>query len=431
MKISELYKIFSENQSIAIDSRRVKPGSIFFAIKGENFDGNKFASAAIKSGAKLAVISDRKYKISVKTVIVKDTIETLQELAKYHRENLKKTHIIGITGSNGKTTTKELIYKILSEKYNTYATPKNFNNHIGLPLSILSIKNKTDFAIIEMGANHQGEIKQLCNIAQPDSGLITNIGKAHLEGFGSLENLIETKIALFEAVKQNKGVFFLNTNDENLTRNIKRYEKIIKYGKVSDNEIVVKRIKNNPFLNIGLSINNKDYKIETKLIGEYNIENIIASLNVGLYFNVDLESIKSAILNYQPKNNRSQLLKTEKNILVLDMYNANPTSMRVSIENFAKLDLKNKILLIGDMLELGKNEKLEHQQIIDYAKTKNFEQIITVGEIFYGCNNLENILSFKNVEELNKYLKKKIIKNKSILLKASNGTGLKKSLKYL
>lgn len=430
MNISELYEIYKQSGKISTDSRNIIKDCVFFALKGENFDGNKFAQNAINSGAKVAVISDKKFEIASKTILVNDTLETLQQLAHYHRKNLG-IKILGITGTNGKTTTKELVFKVLSQKYKTFATQGNFNNHIGVPSTILSLTEEFEFAVVEMGANHINEIKELCQIVEPDLGIITNIGKAHLEGFGSIENLINTKLALFESVKSNKGIFLLNTNSQILEQRIKNYQSIIKYGNAEDSIVKVVEVFNEMFLRFVVEINGKNFEIKTQMVGKYNIDNVLAAITVGIVAEVPLDKIIDAVWNFKPNNNRSELRKTQKNMLVLDMYNANPTSMNAAIENFSEIELANKFLIIGDMLELGENEKNEHQQIIDLIKNKEFKNVFFVGKIFNSCSSPNDFKKFLNVDELIEYLKTNRLEGYNILLKASNGTGLKKCVEYL
>ncbi|MBN2890452.1 MAG: UDP-N-acetylmuramoyl-tripeptide--D-alanyl-D-alanine ligase [Bacteroidales bacterium] len=425
MEIQELYNIFKKNPVISTDSRKITPNSLFFALKGENFDGNKFAQSAINDGAAYAIISDKNFEIDGKTILVDNTLKTLQELAKFHRKEID-IKIVGITGTNGKTTTKELVAKVLSKQFKTYATQGNFNNHIGVPLTLLSLTNDIEVAVVEMGANHFGEIAELCEISQPNIGLITNIGKAHLEGFGSLENLINTKLGLFEAIKKSNGFFLLNTNDNILTERINNYENIAEYGKTNNSIVKIVEIFDNIFLKLKVKICTKFYEINTKLIGKYNTDNVLAAIAVGLVNNISTDKIIEAIEEYEPSNNRSQLKKTDKNTLILDMYNANPTSMSLAIQNFAELDLPNKVLIIGDMLELGKNEKQDHQEIIELINNYKFKDVFLVGKILSSCNYSADYKAFENVNLLNEYLQHNEIKDCTILLKASNGTGLKK-----
>jgi len=430
MNTASLYNIYKQYPIITTDSRNISENSIFFALKGDSFDGNKFAKQAIDDGAEYAVISDERYAIENKTILVNDTLKTLQDLANYHRKQ-SKTKIFAITGSNGKTTTKELISSVLSRKFKTFATPGNFNNHIGLPLSLLSIKEDTEIAIIEMGANHKGEIDELCNIAEPDMGLITNIGFAHLEGFGNIETLIDTKLGLFRAIKRKNGKFLLNSNDEVLSERINNYENVVNYGKSETSIVSCAEQIDDIYLNFKVNISNSEHIVKTKLIGKYNTDNVLAAIIAGIINHVPIKDILLAIAEYQPSNNRSQLVKTENNTLILDMYNANPTSMKVAIENFAIINLPKKTLFIGDMLELGENEVEEHQKIIDFVNSQSFEAVFIVGKIFGKCKNVNQHFLFQNIDFFAKWLEANPQKNRSILIKASNGTGLKKCVKYL
>ena len=428
--INKIYEKYLISGKVTTDSRNVPQGSIFFALKGDKFDGNKFAQQAIDNGADFCVISDKNYEIKGKTFLVEDTLKALQKLAKTHRNNLK-INTIGITGSNGKTTTKELVKAVLSQKYKTLATQGNLNNHIGVPLTILSLDNTYEYAVVEMGANHIGEIAELCDIAQPNYGIITNIGFAHLEGFGSLENLINTKLALFDAVKKQKGTFLLNADDKYLTNYVKNYDKIIKFGYSTGDLVKVIEEFNELFIKLVVKINNENHLIKTQLVGKYNISNILAAITIGLTCGISADNAIIAIENYKPANNRSELRKTNKNTLILDMYNANPTSMKASIENFAEIDLPRKMLIIGDMLELGKNEQEEHQKIINLIEKLAFKDVVLIGKIFASCSIPENYIVFETIDDFIKNLQQNPIKNYSILLKASNGTGLKKCVEYL
>jgi UDP-N-acetylmuramoyl-tripeptide--D-alanyl-D-alanine ligase len=428
--INKIYEKYLISGKVTTDSRNVPQGSIFFALKGDKFDGNKFAQQAIDNGADFCVISDKNYEIKGKTFLVEDTLKALQKLAKTHRNNLK-INTIGITGSNGKTTTKELVKAVLSQKYKTLATQGNLNNHIGVPLTILSLDNTYEYAVVEMGANHIGEIAELCDIAQPNYGIITNIGFAHLEGFGSLENLINTKLALFDAVKKQKGTFLLNADDKYLTNYVKNYDKIIKFGYSTGDLVKVIEEFNELFIKLVVKINNENHLIKTQLVGKYNISNILAAITIGLTCGISADNAITAIENYKPANNRSELRKTNKNTLILDMYNANPTSMKASIENFAEIDLPRKMLIIGDMLELGKNEQEEHQKIINLIEKLAFKDVVLIGKIFASCSIPENYIVFETIDDFIKNLQQNPIKNYSILLKASNGTGLKKCVEYL
>ena len=425
MQIKELYKVFLKFPTISIDTRKIIKDSIFFALKGDNFDGNFYACEAFDNGAAFTVIDNKEFYIdNGKYILVDDSLFVLQQLATTHRQNLN-IPFIGITGTNGKTTTKEIINSVLSEKYSTLATLGNLNNHIGVPLTILEITNETEIAIIEMGANHVGEIGELCKIAQPDYGIITNIGKAHLEGFGSFEGVIKAKNDLYSYIRNKKGKVFVNSGNEllmNLSENIDK----ITYG-ISDTDFCCgKIISANPNVEISYHYNGLNFNIKTNLVGSYNFENIMAAICVGIYFNVDHHLIKKALESYIPSNSRSQVVKTEHNTLILDAYNANPTSMEQAIINFAKMDTDNKVLIIGDMLELGSYSLDEHQNILNLIEKENFKNVILVGKDFKTVN--KNFLSFTTSDEAREWLKDNPILNSTILIKGSRGIKLEKIL---
>ncbi|MCD4772910.1 MAG: UDP-N-acetylmuramoyl-tripeptide--D-alanyl-D-alanine ligase [Bacteroidales bacterium] len=423
MLIKQLYKIFIKYSKISIDSREDQNNGIFFALKGENFNGNKFAKNAIENGAAYAVVDEAAFCENKKFILVDDVLKTLQELAKYHRD---KTDIplIAITGSNGKTTTKELINTVLGQKFNSLATTGNFNNHIGGPLTILKITKKTEIAIIEMGANHLGEIADLCEIAKPNYGIITNIGKAHLEGFNNIEGVIKAKSELFNFTAKNNGSVFVNSDDKllmKLSGNIKR----TLYGKTSKADCRSEIIDHNLFVNMKWFSQQGEKNIKTKLFGSYNFENIEAAICIGNYFGVDAGKIKSAIENYEPANMRSQIIYSKNNnTIILDAYNANPSSMKLAIENFAQLNLENKVLIIGDMLETGSEEKNEHLKILSLIKEKGIRNVFLVGKIFQSVCAKNEFKSFINADELNNYFKDQPLKNSSILIKGSRGNKL-------
>ncbi len=423
MQIDELYKIFLNHPNISTDTRRIIPNSIFFSLKGDTFDGNLFAASAIEQGAAYAIIDNENYFIdNSKYLLVKDVLQTLQELAICHRQHLT-IPFIGITGTNGKTTTKELINAVLSQKYKTLATIGNLNNHIGVPLTILSITDKHKIAIIEMGANHIGEIGDLCKISQPDYGIITNIGKAHLEGFGSIEGVIKAKNDLYIYIKNKKGKVFINTNNELLMSLSNDIDKIT-YG-INDADFCYgKLISTDPNVEVSYHYNDNEYTIKTNLVGAYNFENIMAAICVGIYFNVEHTIIKDALETYTPSNSRSQIVKTSHNTVILDAYNANPSSMENAILNFAKMDVENKVLIIGDMLELGSYSLDEHQNILNLIEKNNLKDVILVGKDFSKQN--KNYKSFNNSDEARDYLIKNPIKNATILVKGSRGIKLEK-----
>jgi UDP-N-acetylmuramoyl-tripeptide--D-alanyl-D-alanine ligase len=418
MNINKLYSIFKQQPLICTDSRKIIQGAIFFALKGNNFNGNKYALKAIQNGCSFAIIDEKEYQTNQNTILVKDALETLQQLAKFHREQLD-IPIIGITGTNGKTTSKELINSVLSSELNCYATKGNLNNHIGVPLSLLEINSKHEIAIIEMGANHQKEIEFLCNIAEPTHGVITNIGIAHLEGFKNLDGVIKTKNELFQFIAKNKGHLFVNSEDELLLDLSNTIEKTT-YGYKGD--ISGKITATTPLLHI----NYKDSVIKSQLIGNFQYTNIMLAICIGDYFNISSDNMQQSIENYIPSNNRSQIIKTKKNTLILDAYNANPSSMRAMLVSFSKQDYTNKICILGDMLELGKYSKKEHQEIISLCKSLNLSCYF-IGEEFQKVNNG----AFKNRQDFEEQIQKETIKGKTILLKGSRGIGLEKLVEYL
>lgn len=390
MKIQAIYNLFNQSNGISTDTRNINDSSIFFALKGGNFNGNKFAKLAIDLGASYAIIDEKEYHINDKTILVKDVLATLQELASLHRRTLK-TPIIALTGSNGKTTTKELIKAVLDKKYTTTATIGNLNNHIGVPLTLLSFSKNTEIGIVEMGANHQKEIEFLANLTEPNYGYITNFGKAHLEGFGGIEGVIKGKTELYRYLIEHNKKAFINSLDPIQTSYKDKLETILFGNENSINSI-------DPFL----SINYNNTKIQSNLIGEYNITNINAAIAIGEHFNVQTNDIKSALENYTPKNNRSQIIEKNSSKIILDAYNANPTSMKAALSNFNKLNAQKKILILGDMFELGKTATLEHQSILDYAEELHFDEIHIIGENFNKThsnisNRYTNFENFKSI----------------------------------
>lgn len=424
-EISQLYQVFLKYPEIITDSRKAASGTLFFSLKGENFDGNEFAASALQQGCNYAVIDNEKYYGGERFILVKDCLVTLQLLAKFHRERLT-IPFIAITGSNGKTTTKELIKTVLSKKYKVLATTGNLNNHIGVPLTILSITSDIEMAVIEMGANHTGEITTLCDIAQPDYGLITNIGKAHLGEFGSFENVVKTKTELYQFIRNKKMKVFVNAENELLLLHSSDIEKIT-YG-ISDKAYCSCQFADaNPFLKLKY----ENEIISSQLIGKYNFENITAAICIGKYFGVDVKQIKDAIESYVPSNNRSQVVKTKTNTLILDAYNANPTSMEAAIRNFSGAQFPNKMLILGDMRELGKFSKEEHKKIIELVQKKKFVKVILVGSEFCEVEKMPAYEFFKNSDEAAAWLKKNPIHNASILIKGSRGIKLEKVVEYL
>ena len=439
-KIKELYKLFVQFPFVCTDTRKIVPNCLFFCLKGEHFDGNIFVKEALEKGAR-CVITEESGNVEATLavagnnciIVVDDVLKTLQQLANYHR-NQFKIPIIGITGTNGKTTTKELIVSVLSKKYKTAFTKGNLNNHIGVPLTLLSIKQDDEIAVIEMGANHTGEIAELCEIVQPDYGLITNIGKAHLEGFGTIDNIIETKTALYRAAQ----TIFVNGEDEILIHAANKFKvqssKVQEFKKNSYGLTVLRSyglhfygantnisgqiLEMNPCLVINLF--NK--KIQTQLTGDYNLSNILAAAAIGHFFNVSTENICDAIAGYTPQNQRSQIVKNKDNTIIADYYNANPTSVKAALDSFLKIEAPHKLAILGDMLELGENSVAEHQTIIDFCEKNNIETCF-VGEIYYSLKNGRSHF-FANVQDCNNYLKNNKRINALILIKGSRGISL-------
>jgi len=446
MKITELYEIYKQYPSITTDTRNHIANSIFFALKGENFDGNTYIGQALEKDCAYAIGDDPNLpKNNHRIIPVENVLQTLQELARFHRRTLK-IPVIGITGSNGKTTTKELIAAILSSKYNVLYTQGNLNNHIGVPLTLLSMTKKHDIAVVEMGANHPGEIEELAAIAEPDYGLITNVGKAHLEGFGSFENVIKTKSELYHFIERTGGKIFINQDNPYLNA-VPVSAKKFYYG--TQPEIPVGREpmcsplygkiieSDSPFLVLKWFIGKQDYKVKTQLIGNYNFENVLAAVAIGIYFNIEPDKICEALTNYSPQNNRSQLLETSKNHLIIDAYNANPTSMLASLENFSKMKTSPKAVILGDMKELGKESASEHQKILDFIDKNQFERVFLCGEIFSGLSKRKYLsfgkcrTLFPHVDQLIEHLKNEELKGYYILIKGSRGIKLEKVIDSL
>ena len=423
-----MHSLFSKSSGISTDTRTIKKNNIFFCLKGEKFDGNLFIDQAFHLGASFVIYDDEQlnYK-SKKAIRVKNALETLQSLAKYHRSKFN-IPVIGLTGSNGKTTSKELINSVLSQKFNITFTSNNFNNHIGVPLTILKIDTKTDLAIIEMGANHLGEIDLLCNIADPNIGYITNFGKAHLEGFGGIEGVIKGKSELYEYIRESKGVVLIN-NDDRIQREKSRGINTFSFGKSKKSDFLIYNTSSNKNL-CEASLNDK--KITSNLYGEYNFENINASIAMGIHFGLSFDQIENGIKNYIPKNNRSEMIKTKKNLLFVDSYNANPTSMKLSIQSFMKFKEVKKTLILGDMHEIGKTYLIEHERILNSVKNNKDLKIFLVGKIFNKLKfNSGRIHFFNETNELIEYFKKNLITGHTILLKGSRKINLEKVIPIL
>ena len=429
MDIREIYRLFSDSSGICLDSRNIIKDSIFIALHGDNYNANEFALEAINNGCSYAVVDEKIYSNDKRIIFVENSLNTLQELALIHRKTFS-IPVIALTGTNGKTNTKELIVSVLKKKYNLTATIGNLNNHIGLPLTILSINNETEICIVEMGANHLGEIMALCKIARPEFGLITNVGKAHLEGFGSFEAIVKTKKELFDYLVDNKGTLFINT-DNKFVKGMYPGRIENTFGTNPDSSITGSIIKYDPFLKLEWLYKTSKNIINSKLIGSYNFENIMAAICVGMYFDVNTKDIIQGIEEYIPNNNRSQLLKTEKNTLLLDAYNANPTSMSSAINNFLQIKVENKILILGDMLELGTASVEEHKNIIELIIENKFKNVFLVGQLFSELNIPDNFFSFPDTANLINYFKSNPPISSTILIKGSRKIGLEKLVELL
>lgn len=426
MDTEHLYRLFLESSGVCTDTRKITPNCIFFSLKGENFNGNEYAEEAINKGALLAVIDEEEHhKFPGKMMLVNNTLESLQKLARYHRNQLK-TQIIALTGSNGKTTTKELISSVLSEKFNTLATAGNLNNHIGVPLTLLSLTPETEMAVVEMGANHPGEINALCEIADPDYGYITNFGKAHLEGFGSLKGVIKGKTELYRYLKKNDKKVFINGRNETQIAHSEHMERIVFGPDDSDYPVTLLSSKGN------LRVKFQDEEIQSNLSGDYNFENIAAAIAIGTYFKLSGSEIKAGIENYIPKNNRSEIIQKGTNTIILDAYNANPTSMMAALENFKKIDSMNKILILGDMFELGPEAADEHQNIVDFLSEDFPGRTYLVGSNFAQTRtNIPFIEKFETFDDLKQELYDNPPLSAHILIKGSRGMALERVLDLL
>lgn len=423
MNVEQFYPLFLRSEKAVIDSRKIGNNDIFFAFSGENFNAAAFAEKAIDAGALAVIVEQKDFENEDRNIFyVPSTLDFLQKLAIYHRNQLQ-IPIIGLTGSNGKTTTKEIIHAVLSEKFNVQYTVGNLNNHIGVPLTILSIKSEHEMAVIEMGANHQKEIELLCSISQPNFGYITNFGKAHLEGFGGFEGVIKGKSELYDYLKNHNETIVVNENDPIQVEKTENYSPKITFGK-ENSDYQFGLFSEEHF--VGVIYNNE--KAVSKLTGEYNFTNLCAAASLGLHFGIDFMQIKNAIENYTPTNMRSQVVKKEGRTLVLDTYNANPSSMTASLHNFITFE-GSKTIIIGDMLELGEESEKEHQTILNLAQELGFNEIITVGKNFKEINT--SVSSFENTSELIEYLQTHKIQSENILLKGSRGVALEKSIDFI
>ena len=418
--IRELHAIFLASEGVCTDTRKLQKGQVFFALKGDNFNGNLYAEKALDLGASYAVVDEVKYATNEQYILVDDALDSLQKLANFHRKQFS-IPILAITGSNGKTTTKELLNAVLSEKFHVLATKGNLNNHIGVPLTLLEITDAHTFAIIEMGASKLGDIRELCEIAEPTYGIITNIGRAHLGPFGGIEQIIRTKSELYQHLILTKGKVFINASNPILSNMAKRFSSPILYLEEGQKEY--RYLKVNPFLELEVD----EEILKTKLIGSYNFENVVTALVVGKHFGVDRKLANKAIENYVPSNNRSQILETKSNKIILDAYNANPSSMEVALENFQNIEAKNKVVVLGDMLELGKESESEHKKLGEKLKTMNLEKVFLVGEEMQFAKKLDSaFLHFENTEKLMSYLEIHKIENSFFLIKGSRGIALEK-----
>ncbi len=422
MKLTELYDLYLQHPTVTTDSRNCPAGSIFFALKGERFDGNKYAEGALASGAAYAVIDNAEYKSSERMILVDDVLSTLQQLARLHRHTLG-IPVIGITGTNGKTTTKELLAAVLSRKYNLLYTAGNLNNQIGVPLTILKMTAQHEMAVIEMGANHPGDIKELVEIAAPNYGLITNVGRAHLEGFGSFEGVMKTKGELYDFIRHNGGKIFLNASNPYLPAMANGLESIT-YGTGCDCFVYGEETECNPFLSFSWTGSGNTYNVKTHLIGSYNLDNLLAAVAVGSYFGVPAEAINNALESYMPTNNRSQFKQTERNSLIIDAYNANPSSMKVAIDNFAAMKGLPKAVVLGDMKELGPESDALHLEVVEQLRRYGFDKVYLCGEHF--SNVASGFSPFATTADMVEALKKDNLSGYYILIKGSHSMGLEK-----
>ena len=431
MNLSALYQIFLDCQLVTTDSRNCPEGSLFIALKGESFNGNAFAGKALETGCAYAIIDEPEYAVEgdQRYILVDNCLQTLQQLANYHHRQLG-TQVIGITGTNGKTTTKELISAVLSQSHNILYTLGNLNNHIGVPSTLLRLKAEHDLAVIEMGANHPGEIKFLSEIVEPDCGIITNVGKAHLEGFGSFEGVIKTKGELYDFLRKKEGSTVFIHHDNAYLMNIAGGLNLIPYGTEDDLYVNGRITGNSPYLTFEWKAGKagETYQVQTQLIGEYNFPNALAAITIGLFFGVEAAKINEALAGYTPQNNRSQLKKTNDNTLIIDAYNANPTSMMAALQNFRNMEVPHKMLLLGDMRELGAESAAEHQKIADYIKECDFEEVWLVGEQFAAAEH--SFKTYPNVQEVIKELETNKPKGYTILIKGSNGIKLSSTVDH-
>ncbi len=428
MDISALYEIYKVHPSVQTDSRKVQAGDLYFALKGDRFNGNDFALQALQAGAAYAIVDEAAMAQHERCILVADVLSTLQQLALHHRRQLK-IPFIAITGSNGKTTTKELVHQVLSARFKTYATRGNLNNHIGVPLTILNIKEDAEMAIIEMGANHQKEIAFYCTIAEPNYGLINNVGKAHLEGFGSLEGIRKGKGELYDYLRETQGTIFINKDLDYLEEMAQGIVHQISYG-TSNAHYIGKALSGDGLLKFALLSAQMETTIQTQLVGDYNLPNALAAIAIGAHFGMDIDTIKAALEAYKPSNSRSQLLEQGSNTIVLDAYNANPSSMKLAVENMAVLQTpKTKWLFLGAMKEMGANCQSEHQALADLAKALGFKNVVLVGKEFEAINH--DFRYFENAGLAKRWLEEHPLNDASILVKGSRGSKMEEILPAL
>jgi UDP-N-acetylmuramoyl-tripeptide--D-alanyl-D-alanine ligase len=434
MLIEDLYKVYLSSDGVTTDTRTIQPGYIFFALKGDNFNANHFAGEALEKGASFAVVDEisetdnQKYK--ERLIQTDNVLKTLQQLAEYHRQQLK-CPVLAITGSNGKTTTKELAAAVLSQKFKTYATKGNLNNHIGIPLTLLAIKPDVEFAVIEMGANHQGEIASYCEYTRPDYGMITNVGMAHTEGFGGFDGVVKGKTELYVYLSKNKGKVFVNADDSILISKIKELgiSDVISYGKSSGVFCQGEIAGDNEFLSLTVPDKSGDILIQTNLVGDYNFENVLSAVCIGKYFSIETAKIKSAVETYVPSNNRSQKMSYGTNTVIMDAYNANPSSMQVALQNFGKINAPHKIAILGEMMELGSFAADEHKKISAMLAQMRVEKRIFVGKGFDFLRAEPNAVYFETSAQLKDWFRAQKFENCYILVKGSRKNELEKIFK--
>ena len=428
MKLEKVYTYFLESTGICTDTRKIEKGCLFVALRGDNFNGNKFTQQALDKGAFKVIIDDiSQHKNTGETILCKNTLELLQKLATYHRQKLN-VPMIALTGSNGKTTTKEIINAVLSKKFKTTATLGNLNNHIGVPLTLLSMTKETEIGIVEMGANHKKEIEALCEIAQPNFGYITNFGKAHIEGFGSIEGVIKGKSELYKYITKEKGTLFFNADDPVQNKLLGNYPSKVGFSQTKKNFYTLKQIDANPYVALQAAQTN----ITSNLIGAYNFTNISAGVLIGDFFDIPLNDIKQAIEEYLPTNNRSQLITKGSTQIILDAYNANPTSMMAALQHFNTIKTASKMVFLGDMFELGETAQEEHQDIVEYLSNTNIDEVHLIGSYFSKTKlQVKNCHQYKTFEALKSAFKNTIPKDTTVLIKASRGMALERIVTLL